>query len=148
MVLGGLILLLLVIFVKSAFLLLPWTITAAVIAGLSGIGLGILAGRSRASGSAVSVVSSFALTIGYGYLGYWLVPPTAPPQKQGLDFLLQGPEPKQEDLWQLLPIHLAIVAIIVALIVSRLWHVWLLDQNLSPDGIAGEPDAATDNSRN
>ncbi len=52
-----LIICLLAAFVKSALILLPWTITAAVVAGLSGMGLAMLTKNSRATGATVSVLS-------------------------------------------------------------------------------------------
>lgn len=133
MLLGGLILLSLVIFVKSALLLLPWTGTAVVLAGLSGVQLGKLAGRSQASRAAVSVASSLVLTVAFGYLGYWLLPPAAPPQKQGLQELLEFPDPTQADLLQMLPIHLAIVGVMGSLVVSRWWYRWSPEINLWPE---------------
>ena len=84
---------LLAAFVKSALLLLPWTITAAVLAGLFGMGLGMLAKSPRATGTTISVLSSFGLTFGFGYLGYWFIRPVAPPQKHGWEALLEQPNP-------------------------------------------------------
>ena len=118
---------LLVGFVKSALFLLPWTITAAVLAGLSGMGLGRLLKDSRPSGAAVSVFSSFGLTFGFGYLGYWFINPLAPEQKHGLEALLDLPNPTQADLSNMFPIHLGITAILCALVVSRLWYHWSPD---------------------
>ncbi len=115
---------LLVAFVKSALILLPWTITAAVLAGLSGMGLGMLAKTSRASGTAISVLSSFGLTFGFGYLGNWLIHPLAPEQKHGLEAVLDLPNPSQADLSNMFPIHLGITAVLCALVVSRLWYNW------------------------
>lgn len=126
-VLGALILFVIVMFVKSAWILLPWTITATAVAGLSGLGLARLAGRSRSAGATISIVSTIALTYGFGYFGYWLLPPKAPPEKQGFDQLLQLPDPGQDVLWQMLPYHLTICAAIGAMVVSRLWYKWTPD---------------------
>ncbi len=127
MLIGGLILLLLITFVQSALILLPWTVGATMVGALAGIGLGRLVGRSRATGALVSVVACFTLTIGLGYLAYALVPPKAPPQKKGLEEIMSMPTPSQDALWGTLPIHLSISAILGSVIVSRLWYSWSPD---------------------
>jgi hypothetical protein len=124
MAIGALILLLVIVFVKSALILLPWTITAMVLAGLSGVALGKLVDHSRKLAAIVGIISSLVLTIAFGYLGYWLIPPTAPPQKQGYEILLALPEPSQADLRQMLPIHLTISAVLSALVVSSYFYRW------------------------
>ncbi|MFT3882785.1 MAG: hypothetical protein QM703_24420 [Gemmatales bacterium] len=133
MIFGGMILLIAAIFVKSALVLLPWTISAGVLAGLSGVGLGKVVGRTKVTGATISVLASFALTIVFGYLGYWLITPPGAAPKQGLEQLLTMPEPTQKDLLEMLPIHLVIVGIITAIIVSRVWYRWSPDLNLLPD---------------
>jgi len=130
MLIGGLILLAIAVFMKSAFILFPWTIAATVLAALSGIGLGKLLGRSRGASTVVSVASSVILTFAFGYLGYWLLPPTAPPQKQGLEALLAPPEPSQQDLQGMFPIHLGISAVLGALVVGMACYRRSLDLEL------------------
>jgi hypothetical protein len=122
LLLGAAILLLLVLFAKSALVLLPWTITAAVLAGLCGIGLGRLAGLSRPIGAVLSVVTSIILTLVFGFLGYRLVPPTPPPPKEGLEALVSAPEPTRQDIRDMLPVHLCIVAVVGAMVVARIWY--------------------------
>jgi hypothetical protein len=122
--LGFFILLLLALFAKSGQILLPWTISAAVLAALVSIGLGKLVGRSRARSAAISVASTIVLTFALGYAGYWLIPPTPPPQEQGLEALVKAPEPTGQDLRQMFPIHLGIAAILGALVMSRVSYVW------------------------
>jgi hypothetical protein len=129
----------LALFAKSGQILLLWTIAAMVLAALAGLGLRKLAGRSRGSRAAVSAVTTLVLTMAFGYLGYWLVQPTLPPQKQGIEAILQGPQPTQVDLQQMLPIHLGIAAILGALLVSLLWYHWQPDPNVSGKGDAGQP---------
>jgi hypothetical protein len=143
LLLGGLLLLFLVLFVKSALLLLPWTLTAGVLAGVAGIGLGKQAGRSRASATAVRVGTTLLLTFAFGYLACWLVPPTAPAPKQGVEALLEVPEPRQADLWQMLPVHLGIVSVLSALVVSQR-HGWAPDLKPWRTRDAIDADAAPD----
>lgn len=134
-----LIICLLAAFVKSALILLPWTITAAVLAGLSGMGLAMLTKKSRATGATVSVLSSFVLTFGFGYLGYWFIRPLAPSQKHGWEAVLDLPNPSQADLTNMFPLHLGITAILCALVVSRLWYHWSPDLNDFPKRSVDEP---------
>jgi hypothetical protein len=132
MLCGFLLMLALASFIKSAQILLPWTVGAAVLAGLSAAGLGRLVGGSKARGRAVAALSAFGLTMGFGYLGYWLMPPKAPLQKQGIEVMLEMPEPTKKDLFESLPIHLAIAAIISAAIASRAVYPSSRDSNRSP----------------
>ena len=119
MILGFLLMLALVAFAKSAAVLLPWTISAAVLAALSGMGFARLVGGSKARGAAVGGLSCFVLTFALGCLGFWLIPPKAPPAlKRGEEQLFSLPEPTKEDLKSFLPIHLAIVGVISTTIVG------------------------------
>jgi hypothetical protein len=133
MLCGFVLMVVLVGFIKSAQILLPWTVGAAVLAGLCAVGLGRLVGGPKARGRAVAALSAFGLTMGFGYLGYWLMPPKAPPQKQGVELMVEMPEPTQKDLHEILPIHLAISAIISAAIASRAVHLSSRDSNQSPE---------------
>jgi hypothetical protein len=123
----------LVSFIKSAQTLLPSTFGAAMLAGLSAVGLGRLVGCPKARGRAVATLSALGLTMGLGYLCYWLMPPNAPPQKQGIELMLEMPEPTQKDLYESLPIHLAILAIISAAIASQALYLSSCDSNRSPE---------------
>jgi hypothetical protein len=143
-ILAVLLVLLLLVFMKSAVLLAPWTMTAAILAVVSGIGLGKLVSRSKGSGAVVCVVSTLMLTFAFGYLGYWLLPPTAPPSKPGLQGLVEGPEPTQGDLWQMFPVHLAIVSIIGAIVVSGVWYLGAADLKPRQPHNAAEPNATPD----
>ena len=118
MVVGFLILLFVTLFVKSAVILLPWTVPATILAALSGMQVGQRLGRTPSARAALGVVATLALACAFGYLAYWLIPPMAPPPKQGWDVLLEPPEPASRDLWQMFPIHLTIWAAVAAKIVG------------------------------
>jgi hypothetical protein len=117
------------------FLTRLWEYTNG-LAGLSGISLGKLMKYSRATGATISVLSSFVLTFGFGYLGYWFINPVGPAQKHGWEALLDLPNPSPADLTNMFPIHLGITAILCALITSRLWYSWSPDLNIFSKGRA------------
>ena len=71
--LGCLIVLLLALLVKSAQVLLPWTITAAVLAVLSGLGLGKVAGALESLGCGDQRGEQASFDHCLGYLACWLV---------------------------------------------------------------------------
>lgn len=118
MLLGFSILLMVTLFVKSAVMLLPWTATSTILAGLIALQLGKRLGRTPGARAAVGTLGTLALTFAVGYLGYWLLPPAAPPEKTGWAALLEAPEPAAQDLGQLFPIHLAIWAAVAAKMVG------------------------------
>lgn len=124
LILAFLILLLLILFVKSAVILLPWTLSAMVLGGLSGIALGKLTTQSNRKGILIGVVSSMILTLTFGLAFYYLAPPKPPPPNEGWEVLLETPEPTQEDLQKMFPIHLGIVSVLGAIFVSASWYRW------------------------
>ena len=119
MLLGALILLLVTIFIKSALVVLPWTATATVVAGLAAFQLGIRVGRTPARRAAMGALGTLALAFAFGYLGYGVVPPSVPPPKKGFAELTELPEPTADDLRQMFPIHLAIWGGAAAMLVGR-----------------------------
>lgn len=115
---------LITIFVKSAIVLLPWTVTASALGGLSGLALG-KAGIQRFESAAQGVcfAVSFVMTYLLGYLGWWLIPPTEPSQPNRSNWwevLMTFPEPKRQDLWNMFPVHLGIAGVVAALIAVSL----------------------------
>ncbi|MFO0812610.1 MAG: hypothetical protein U0796_05295 [Gemmatales bacterium] len=141
MIFGGMAMLLMVVFIKSAMVLLPWTITAGVLAGLTGLGLGKLSRGSKSLKLGIGMACSLVLTVVYGYFGYMLIKPPGAVPRQGIEQLLTLPDPTQDDLWQMLPVHLAIVGIITAVIVSRYWYRWSPELSMVPEmgEVAEEP---------
>jgi hypothetical protein len=65
-------------------------------------------------------VTSIILTLVFGFLGYRLVPPTPPHPTEGLEALLFAPEPTRQDIRDMLPVHLCIVAVVGAMVVARI----------------------------
>ena len=120
-ILTFLILSLVTLFVKSAVILLPWTATSTILAALAALQLGKWLGRTSRERAAVGVVGTLALAFAFGYLGYWLIPPVAPPATKGLA-ALADPEPTAEDLWGIFPIHLAIWGAVGTTIVGGLCY--------------------------
>lgn len=123
-ILACLILLLLILFVKSALLLLPWTLSAMVLAGLSGVAAGKLATQSEKKGVLIGAATSMVLTFAFGFGLYYFSPPKAPAPNEGWEILLETPEPTQEQLQKMFPIHLAIVSVLGAIFVSGFWLRW------------------------
>ena len=117
------------VFFESARVLLPWTISATIIASLIGLGLGKRFGASWAAQRAAGCIATFLLTIGLGYLGFLLIPPRVRPPippKPILEALqialteLPNPNISHDDLWTMLPIHLVISGVIGVLFVSAI----------------------------
>lgn len=111
------------VFFETAQILLPWTISATVLAGLAGLGIGRLdfaLSRRRM----VSCVSSLLLTIAIGYIGFFAFPPKppAPHPDQGLAILVEMPKVNvsADDLQTMLPLHLGISGLIGMVIVASL----------------------------
>ena len=114
---------LITVFVKSAIVLLPWTVTASALGGLLGlaVGKGLLQRVERGAAHGASFATSFVLTYIFGYVGWWLNPPTAAPQPSNWwDALMTMPQPSQADLWDTFPVHLGIAGIVAALIALSL----------------------------
>lgn len=146
MFLGGAILLMVTLFVKSAMILLPWTATSTILAGLIALQLGKWLGRTPRSQAAVAGLGTLALSFAIGYLAYSVRPPGVPPQPAGLAALLEAPEPTAQDLWHMFPVHLAIWAIMAAKIVDG-WcnqHVRTANLETSEDKGKTSPAAARD----
>jgi hypothetical protein len=105
-------------FVGTAQVILPWTVTAAVLGivgalaiARSGAGQPQLAKKL----APVSRLGAFALTFLFGYLGCLMFPPSVAvipqrdPQREMMEALVMPRiRPTQEDLWQMLPIHLGV----------------------------------------
>jgi hypothetical protein len=114
----GAILALVTVFMKSAVILLPWTASSTILAGLAALQLGKWLGLTPGARAAVGAQGTLALTFAVGYLAYWLIPPVAPPEKTSWAALWVVPEPTAHDLWQMFPIHLAIWAVAAATVVG------------------------------
>ncbi len=114
-----------VVFVKSAAILLPWTMSAAILACVAAVVLGRLLCRRWGTGAVTVFVSSLVLTFTLGYLGYWLSPPKVPPHvpKQGLEALTEFPEPSQTDVENALPIHLLIAGVLSGILAIPLSYL-------------------------
>ena len=115
-----------VVFFETARILLPWTISATILAGLAGLGVNTLLAPSARFRTAASCITTFVLTLALGYLGFWLIPPKPPPQtppKQNLEGLVEAmtelpkPDISAEHLRKMLPVHLSIAGIIGAFFV-------------------------------
>jgi hypothetical protein len=106
------------IFLKSAALVLPWTMGASLAAAIAAVSLHRLARRRRPRGAAPFGLLAFVLVWGFGYAAYALAPPKAGPAKQGLEALFALGEPNQADIEQMFPIHLGIWSVVVGLVVG------------------------------
>jgi hypothetical protein len=105
-------------FVGTAQVVLPWTITAAVLAILAALGIargGAAQPELAKKLAPVSRLSAFALTFAFGYLGCLMFPPSVAalpqrdPQREMMEALvIPRIRPTQEDLWQMLPFHLGV----------------------------------------
>ncbi len=116
-----------ILFLKTAILLLPWTAPATLLGGLTSIGLMKPLNWSLSSRRIVGFATAAALTIVYGYLAVWLLPPAPPaprPRQVGGEELIRAltelpnPDVKEEDFQSMLPFHLAICAGISACLAS------------------------------
>lgn len=118
------------VFMGTARLLLPWTISATVLAGLVVLCL-IWLFRSQIQRKTLPLIYllMLGLTFGFGYLGWTIKSPSPPPltpKKEGLtavlDFFISGPEYQitLDDLWTMLPYHLFVSGLIGGLIVHNL----------------------------
>ena len=122
-----------VIFFETARLLLPWTISATVLSCLVVCFLNETRRPEFKPQWPVYGFANFVLTIVFGYLGFWLLPPYFPPPepppepaKKGLERivseLLEPPKLKMEmnrdAMFAMLPVHLAITGCIGAIIVE------------------------------
>jgi hypothetical protein len=112
-------------FFITARILLPWTILATVLAGLSSLGIGyVLEPKLGKKSVLLSMPITVALTIAIGYLTYLVHPPAPPPKrpqnKDIIEFLFTLPYPdiKQEDLWNTLPLHMGISGLLGAVVVA------------------------------
>lgn len=122
---------LVVVFFETARILLPWTVSATILAGLAGLGVRALVPPSSRFRTAAGFITTIILTIALGYLEFFLFPAKPPPQtppKQNLEGLIEAmtelpkPDISVEHLRTMLPIHLAIAGLIGAffvLVVSR-----------------------------
>jgi hypothetical protein len=128
-------------FVHSAVALLPWTLSAGVLAGLAAIGFGKLVQHTRQTKALLSVIVALVLTPMLGYLGTWLVPPTIPlpaVRQGGLEQLFDSfdrdiAQTRQNNINSMLPVHLVIIAVLVAVVVSRYWYRWSPELSMVPE---------------
>src|SRR5262245_9359152 len=101
-------------FVGTAQVVLPWTISAA----LMGFGAAMVIaalGSSNPKLAPVVRLSAFGLTLLFGYMLCLANPPTPgpisqrDPQRELMENLVVPRiRPTQEDIWQMLPVHLGI----------------------------------------
>ncbi len=119
------------VFVETAWMLLPWTIGSAIVSGVIVVGMSSWIKRRLVGPNPQLPVFGFASFVGtflIGYLSFWLYPPTPepppPPVKKGLldtaTAFLKPPEIHidRDDLFSMLPVHLSIAATILAFIVE------------------------------
>ena len=132
MLFGMLVYMIVGVFFETARMLLPWTIGATGLSILATYDVGtIWLAKFRPQLPFYALVS-FALTMLFGYIGFWLLPPWTPPPeppKKGLahlaEVLLEQPKMNinRDALLAMLPVHLAISgslgAVIAESIVSR-----------------------------
>lgn len=114
------------IFVKTAVILLPWSLSAAALAMLTGVLVGrfVLQSAKPQFAMPVSIAATFVLTLALGYSACSLVPPKVPPAappKHDLRDAFDLPRPSQEKLEQHIPTHLAIAALLSAAAVTLFW---------------------------
>lgn len=110
------------VFMGTAQVLLPWTIAAAVLAVAASLGLvGWAAAAKKQLSPLAGRFAAFALTFVFGYLGCAINPPNVAmmpprdPQAETLQLLIVPMvRPSQDDIWQLLPLHLAIAGLCAA----------------------------------
>ena len=119
-----------VVFFKTAQILLPWTITATVLAGLATLAVSRLLRRELGPARlALTLPTMVALTLCFGYMAWAVKPPRpipAKPPKEGLgayvELLFTFPEPEmsKDDIRKMLPAHLTVAGLLGGVIVSAL----------------------------
>jgi len=117
-----------VVFVQTAMILLPWSLSAGALAVLLGLLLGKLLSRSAVPQIAMpaGLFATAVLTLTIGYLGCSLIPPQVPPAPQRTGDLrdaFEMPPPSQEKLNEHIPTHLTIAAMLSATALAVLWPV-------------------------
>lgn len=130
----ALVLVALVVFVKTALFLLPWSLPAAALATLVAVLIGTLARKSERPELALplSLPTAFLLTLALAYLGCQVVPPEV--ASSGTRSVLDMPAPSQETLDDHLPVHMTIAALASTAVVAFLFVVVLRAVGVQPRG--------------
>ena len=111
------ILLAIALFIKTAMILLPWTMLATGLGSLAAYLVGAKANLPPNSRPLVGGGTALVLVLVLGHAGVAIIPPKVPPRQNNNFDLVQ---PKHADLAGLTPIHLGVSAVIGAVGVAMI----------------------------
>lgn len=101
-----------IVFVETAVVVLPWTVTATLVAAILAVQFAKIQGRDSRHRASIAAIATFALTLALGFLGYAAIPPSAPSSPDARRAVLWGlPETTREEVRRMFPVHLSIWAL-------------------------------------